>query len=341
LLQQHKDLLIAKITGLPPAAFARLVASVNDGAYARLVPLASTFSAMVTALVDGAELEGWIIALVAKLTTSYPGVTEFGIIHRQLENEILPMTTPNPFDEVLLEGGRPFVNRRDLRAALSDLVEDAGAPVLMVDGAPLSGKTYSYYLINHVGPGRRFLVSRFKMSTLPNPGELAGEIMQRIGDERQLFGQGPESAQRWAEKLAHQIANAILDRKIKRLFVFDDFSDAALPDGTESLILRLATYADEELRPYLRLVMIRFRNELPTDIEDVALRESTKAFTATDMIATVMQIAAARGWSITEAAVKERIDQFHGGTERTLKERFSFLKQLIRQLSAASPRGAG
>ena len=50
-------------------------------------------------------------------------------------------------------------------------------------------------------------------------------------------------------------------RKFRRLFVFDDFpvtelpdgsiADIPLPPGTASLIIRLARYADEELRKYL------------------------------------------------------------------------------------------
>lgn len=115
--------------------------------------------------------------------------------------------------------------------------------------------------------------------------------------------------------------------------MFDEFSDTPLPEGTASLIIRLATYADEELRPYLRVVAMRFRAPLPDDLDQVALRDDEKPFTATDMVSVVMQIATARNWKVTDAAVKKRIDDFHQ-TPRGLKERFKFLRGLLQELGA-------
>jgi hypothetical protein len=158
---------------------------------------------------------------------------------------------------------------------------------------------------------------------------------------------GMESAERWAEKLADTVARAIEETRARRLFVFDEFPttrlpdstvvDVPLPEGTMSFIIRLATYADEELRPLLRVVLMRFPGTLPQELDDVVLRDKAQPFTATDMVAAIMQIAQARKWSVTETAVRDKINDYHQTPGRRLNDRFKFLRGLLQQLATASP----
>ena len=53
------------------------------------------------------------------------------------------------------------------------------------------------------------------------------------------------------------------------------------------------------------------------------------------MVAVVMQVAAARNWSVTQAVVKAKIDEYHQVAGRSLKDRFKFLRELLQQLAAA------
>jgi hypothetical protein len=309
------------------------VEGVRNGTCARVVPLGATYRSSFVAVVDDAEVNNWLRELVLSLIAKFAARFEFAHVLAEIDRAITPRTVANPFDEVLLEADRPFVNRRPLRNHLLDLTGPGGSAVLLIDGQGQTGKTFSYYLINHVAPTRGYIVNKFKMTALPKPDELAADILGRIGDERPLPPQGHESAERWAEKLAGTIARAIVERKSQRLLLFDEFSDTPLPDGTESLIIRLATYADEELRPYLRVVAIRFRAALPPDLDDVALRDDAQPFTMTDMVSVVMQVAKARSWAVQEQVVKTRIDEYHA-VPRTLKERFKFLRGLLQELGA-------
>lgn len=127
---------------------------------------------------------------------------------------------------------------------------------------------------------------------------------------------------------------------IPRFFVFDEFPDVALPLGTLSLISRLATYADQELRGRLRIVLMRFPGELASEVMDVAATETVEGFNPTDMTATLMQIAAARNWAITEATAKKKIDEFELEQPRSLRDRFLFLRQLVLELTAAASAAA-
>jgi hypothetical protein len=302
-----------------------------------------SYANAATAIVEAADVQGWIGDLTQRLAAKFPALPEFNRVLTEINRAATVMTVANPFEEVLVEGNRPFVNRQPLRAALVDLTSPGGSPMLLVDGEPKTGKTYSFYLINHVAPTKNFIVSRFKMARLPKPNELADEILSRIGVERTLPPIGNESAERWAEKLADVVKAAIEEKAVPRLFVFDDFPvrvlddgsivDIPLPDGTASFLVRLGTYADEELRKYLRMVMIRFRSDLPPDLDDVVSRDDVQPYSPTHMVAVVMQVALARQWAVTEETVKTKIDEFHQAPGRTLNDGFKFLRGLLADLA--------
>ena len=82
---------------------------------------------------------------------------------------------------------------------------------------------------------------------------------------------------------------------------------------------------------------MRFRGELPSELDDIALREDVQPFAATQMVAVIMQVANARNWSVTEQAVKTRIDEFHQTPGRSLNDKFKFLRGLLAELAAAEP----
>jgi hypothetical protein len=342
LSEEQRVLLIRATASTLPRQedFRMLVESVRAGAWLETVPaglVVVSYLVVVQRFIEKAEAQSWLRALVAALAAQFAGVTQFQSTLQELDRAAPVETSPNPFEEVLLAGDRPFANRRDLRRELLKLTSPAGACVLRVEGEKQTGKSFSYHLINHVAPRKGFRVNKFRMSHLPKPDALAGEILDRLGVEKALPPIGNESAERWAEKLALIVAQAIEDRASPRLFVFDEFSDTPLPDGTASLIARLATYADEELRQYLRVVLMRFQHSLHPDVEDIALRDEAKPFTATDMVHVVTKIAEAKGWQVTPEVAKERIDRLLQDPQLTLQQKFRALRKLLRDLEEDEP----
>jgi hypothetical protein len=333
-----RDLLIKNISTMFPLAtfvadFQNLVEVIRPGAYAEVVPVHSgvTIDNIVNVIVDRALLEGWIAPIAARLPRNPATAAELDVIDTFLKEQPKP-TAADPFDEVLLEGSRPFANRADLRFSLRTLCENGGAPLLMVTGDLKTGKTFSFYLAQHMARQRGFVTSQFDVGALVEAEKLASDILRRIGAGLKKEGTGLESRLRSGEDLADQIKDVIEERRQRRLFVFDGFPlppKPPLPDETHSLIVRLVRYADEELRPFLRLLLIRFTGTLPEVIDDVAERDEAQPFTDGDMLTVMRQVVTARGWSVTDQTLQAEIATVAG---KTLRERFQLMRTTIRKL---------
>jgi hypothetical protein len=334
---EHRSLLIQTIPKVVPAAidFKNLIKSLHETLWDDVVPISATYPTAIGLVLDAADAAHLLRRLVEELMRRTGQAVELTAIAAELARDEGRPTSSNPFDEVLLDGERPFVNRRPLRNALQRLVTPTGSRLLLVGGGPQSGKSFSFYLLSHAASRRGFDVSPFAVAHLQKPEELAEEMLRRIGAVCELPRQGTESAERWAEKLACVVKIAIEAQGKQRFFVFDDFPEAPPPE-TLSFIVRLAMYSDQELRGLLRIALVGFPGQLPPDLDDVAVRDEAQPFTTTDMVAVIMQLANARKWSISASAVKDRIDAFESQQPRSLRDRFRFLRSFILQLVTAS-----
>lgn len=340
-----RDLLIKNVSKMFPVStfvldFQNLVDGIRPGTFAAIVPVSPgvTIDNIVNVIVDRALLEGWIGPIVAQLPRNPATAAELDVIVAQLKDQPQP-TSADPFQEVLLEGNRPFANRVDLRLSLRTLCEAAGSTLLVVTGEPRTGKSFSFYLAQHIARQRGFITSQFDIGTMAEPVALATEVLRRVGVPLKKETTGLESGQRTGKDLADQVKDALEERKQRRLLVFDGFPvapDPPLPPETISFIVRLATYADEELRPFLRVLLIRFHEPLPDAIDDVAERDQAQPFSDADMLAVLKQVAKARGWSVSDQALQDEINQVSG---KSLRERFHLMRKTIRRLSQTPPGG--
>jgi hypothetical protein len=335
---QNRNILvdvIPRLYGQARANFENLVKKIGQAAVLAQMPGGASFADAAVFIVDAGDQVGWVKQLVAELLVAFPGRAELETVRDQLDRDAVKPTTKEPFDEVLLEANRPFVNRRPLRNALLRLVSVNDETVLLVDGAPQTGKSFSYYLINYAASRRGLSAHRFEVKKTPVLRDLAEEIMRRLGAAIALAEQGTESAERWADKLAAELAELVRQSSGRRVFVFDEFPTSPPPE-TLSLIVRLARYADEELRTKLRVALVKFPGELPPELDDVALRDEAMPFSVSDMVDAVMQIAKARGWSVKPETIKTKLDEFEAAKARTLRERFRFLRDtILRDLAQA------
>lgn len=341
-----RDLLIKNVSRMFPVAtffldFQNLVEGIKPGTFMAIVPVSPgvTIDNIVNVVVDRAILEGWIGAIVSQLPRNAATAAELDVILTQLKDQPQP-TSADPFQEVLLEGNRPFANRVDLRLSLRTLCQAAGSPLLVVTGDPRTGKSFSFYLAQHIARQHGFITSQFDIGALADPVALATEVLRRVGVPLKNQTTGLESGQRTGKDLADQIKDALEERNQRRLLVFDGFPvapDAPLPPETISFIVRLATYADEELRPLLRILLIRFHEPLPDAIDDVAERDQAQPFNDADMLAVLRQVAMARGWRVSDQALQDEINQVSG---KSLRERFQLMRKTIRRLSQTPPMGA-
>ena len=338
-----RDIVIKNILAMFPSAtfvldFMNLLQRIKPGFWTDAIPTGATGTHAVNIAVDRAIMEGWIRYLVAEIPRNPVNAAELKFINAQLDVQLLP-TAADPFQEVLLDGNRPFANRGNLRFSLKELCGLAGPPVLLIRGEPQTGKSFSFYLAQHIARQHLMVASQFEVEAFAKPDLLAAEILRRVGVPLELEEQGVESAERWAEKLAGQVKRAIEERKQRRLFVFDAFPidpKPPLPPETTSFIIRLAKFADEELRPWLRIVLIQFPAQLPPNIDDVAEQDEARPFTTFDMLTVLQQVATARGWSISEKALHHEILQVEG---KPLRDRFKLMKNVLRRLAQPVPGG--
>ncbi|MGW6454948.1 hypothetical protein ACWF94_03325 [Streptomyces sp. NPDC055078] len=79
---------------------------------------------------------------------------------------------------VLKNGTEVFIDRQDLRRTLRRFVEDPEKTVLMVDGDPGSGRSYTYNLIRHIGQHHGFRPARVTLSQTST----ADKVVRRLAD---------------------------------------------------------------------------------------------------------------------------------------------------------------
>ena len=132
LAQEYRDVLIQTIRGVLPAQLDgnNFFNAVRPG-FSQTVPGGASYQNTIEFLVATSDGQGWIRDLVERLIAQFPNHSEFNVVLAEIARDATAETVPDPFDEVLLAGNRPFVNRQPLRTALLDLTGSngfAGAP---------------------------------------------------------------------------------------------------------------------------------------------------------------------------------------------------------------------
>lgn len=335
---ERRALLIKNVAGMFPVAsflldFQNLVEGLRPGTWLATVPIGATAQNAIQVIVDKAILEDWVRPLFQAIKRNPANAAELDLIQAELDDVTQP-TVDDPSKEVLLESTRPFAGRDELRFALKELFKLAGSTLLRVNGEEKTGKSFSFYLAQHVARQTGFIASQFDLDVTPDPQVLAADVIGRVGAALDLTRvTGLESGQRTIGKeYADQVKAAIEAQKQKRLFVFD-FPGPKKPEPppeTVSFVVRLVQYADAELRPLLRVVLIGFNGEISDAIDDVAERDEAHGFTTAEMLEALKQIAKARKWDVSDEALQKEIDAV---ATKTLRERFQLMRKTIRKLA--------
>ncbi|MEV6246707.1 trypsin-like peptidase domain-containing protein [Streptomyces sp. NPDC051742] len=114
------------------------------------------------------------------------GAEARNLLTRLREDEGLRRARRDPFDSQLLKHGTEvFLDRSELREKLRGFVADPEQTVLIVDGPPDSGRSYTYELIRHLGQHLGFRPVRVTLSRTST----AARLMERLA----AFVAGPEA----------------------------------------------------------------------------------------------------------------------------------------------------
>ncbi|MEU9859478.1 trypsin-like peptidase domain-containing protein [Streptomyces sp. NPDC047971] len=108
------------------------------------------------------------------------GIAEARILLTRLrEDEAVLRSSQDPFRTLVLANGTEvFIDRHELREKLRAFVADPEQTVLVVDGEPDSGRSYSYHLIRHLGQHCGFRPVRVTLSRTST----AARLVERLDD---------------------------------------------------------------------------------------------------------------------------------------------------------------
>jgi hypothetical protein len=99
----------------------------------------------------------------------------------------LRMQAQPPWEMALIEGV-PVINRLRLRELLKRIVDNKGPPVVLVDGPAGTGRSHSFYLINHVAASYGHKLVKMDIAYLPPDGRNLTAIVEKLVRDLQLVG---------------------------------------------------------------------------------------------------------------------------------------------------------
>lgn len=128
------------------------------------------------------ETQLLLLSTLARLDTLtvLPAGKEAMRLKSELEEAVRLHISPQDFflSIVLGNGAEVFIDRADFRKRIREFYEDPDKTVLVVDGEPDSGRSYSYKLIRHIGEHCNFRPVRVTLSRTST----AEQVVQRLAE---------------------------------------------------------------------------------------------------------------------------------------------------------------
>lgn len=300
---------------------------------------------MCAGLVSLCARQGKLVPLlreIQRVRPHAPRAPELAAFIERLRAEALAWSQPrDPFDAWFLHASQPFVNRIALRSALRDLHADDGARVLMIDGEPHSGKSYTYQLIAYLAHKMRFKVIWVDLVTDAftgySPWHLARSIAAQMGVHSPLPEQRDETGARYAITLRDWLVGELARSGEDWWLVLDGVRQVDLDPAVQDLIQHLMIRAQMHVRN-LRVAALACREDfLPAGHGAFAHQERTAPIARADLVALFEGLLGLRGTPFEPAAVHEavrRVEQLLDDA-RDAAERMSRLPQAVRAVADA------
>ncbi|MFG2294259.1 hypothetical protein [Streptomyces sp. NPDC048603] len=194
---------------------------------------------------------------------------------------------------VLKNGAEVFIDRLDLRKRLKEFAEDPYRTVLVVDGAPDSGRSHTYNLIRHLGAHNGFRPVRVTLNRTSTADQVVHWLAEYVTDPR--TGTSPLNPTQlndplpMVQKAVHRIVTQATAAEEQFWFVLDDCDRLDINSDVWDCIGKLAEavyeYAgDREGVP--RLVLLGYSDtmrQLPDEIRNNEVRDTARAVTPDDL----------------------------------------------------------
>lgn len=243
---------------LAPGLYDDLLINLRDGpnltmiAQARLLAVVDGYNrtppAIVRLLKLVEALDPRIPPLIARLSAAGP----------------LP-AAHNPFNDVLLFGRLPFLERRPTRTALIALLNAQPVyPFVIVNGLGKLGKSYTTQLIRHALIVQASLsqcvidAPRGQLASI-GPEQVARELVISMGGRRDDEPPTQTDTDQWCKELAIWVIETGLKGNLTWWVVLDGFNGPGLRADTKTFIVKLAlAFANGLATRQFRLILLDF-----------------------------------------------------------------------------------
>jgi Effector-associated domain 1 len=274
-----------------PASLNNLLIAL-DQSYAALAVQGSNYDQNLFEIIATAESKDWVLGLVVRAAYDLPADPAF----QQLKSELQPSTPPpnvNAFEVCRLTGSHLMVNRTRLREALREIHNPLGKRILVVKGAPKTGKSHSIQLITYlkVRLGGFQLInidlevfSRLLGSqVLVDAHELADQIVSGLRYPWKI-PDPPNDGQwaRWVIEFYKGFVPLAADDEKTRWIVIDSLNSVPLAQSAYDFLKELAYRINGDLTQF-RLVLLGYGESLPASVIAHVEEESIEAIGAKEL----------------------------------------------------------
>lgn len=235
------------------------------------------YEEVVFNLIGKAQRNRWLPELIEAAVAVKPTVNMV-----RIAGELAPQLAAEDVDHfnvTFVDNNLPLVNRTVLRDYVRKLADfqPAGARVLVVNGPPSSGKTYSVELIaylNRALKNFKFVhIDLQKTTGEVRPEHIARDIVDLMNlDQRIIPELNQEQDSRWIQLFCNRLQGVLSNAPDQWWIVIDGFNHARLSPSVNDLVKELS--GRRLTLPELRIVLLSYPDNLSPDVERVALRET-------------------------------------------------------------------
>ena len=213
-----------------------------------------------------------------------------GLLAGLRQDEAEHTAAQDPFEALVIRNGTEvFLGRAGLRVRLREFVADPEKTVLVVDGEPHSGRSYTYGFIRHLGQHLGFRPVRVTLSR----SSTAHKVLERLDEILTEPGAAPDplwERAEWNDPVAaiddavHTVVRKATDEREQYWLVLDECDKLDPDSDVWDCIgkLALAVYESTPLRPHAvpRLVLLGYSaqaRQLPYEIRKNEVRDTARA----------------------------------------------------------------
>lgn len=259
------------------------------------LPLTSVSAENARALVQASRrtlrLQRELLEVLVRLDrlATHPDATQARDLLARLREEERAQRSQDVFRSMVLKcGTEVFLDREDLRGRLRTFVEGPDQSVLVVDGEPDSGRSYTYTLIRHIARHHGFRPARVILDQTSTASRVVRRLATFVADPRAGAAAPPEPAS--LDEAVHQVVHRATGAEDVFWFVLDDCDRLDPGSDVWDLIgrLALAVYEHEPVRrdQAPRLVLLGYSEsarQLPYELRNCALHDRARIAEPADL----------------------------------------------------------